>query len=127
MYERRSDPLLPPPLFLRRLGLHVLVATGAVLVSLVIGTLGYHGWGRQSWLDAFLNAAMLLGGMGQVGEPATSSGKLFAAIFALYAGLVLILVTTLIITPVLHRVLHSVHLEPDEPGEGEPSRRKKSG
>jgi hypothetical protein len=111
MYERRTDPLLPRPLFLRRLGSHLLAATGVVIASLLIGTTGYHGLGKQSWIDAFLNAAMLLGGMGQVGEVPTSSGKVFAAVFALYAGLVLIAVTTLILTPVLHRVLHSVHLE----------------
>ena len=113
MYERRTDPLLSRPLFLRRLGLHLLAAVGVVVASLAIGTLGYHGLGKQSWIDALLNAAMLLGGMGQVGEVPTSSGKVFAAVFALYAGLVLIAVTTLILTPVLHRVLHSVHLEDD--------------
>jgi hypothetical protein len=118
MYEHRSDPILPPPQFLRRLGVHLLGAAAVVAGSLAIGTLGYHGLGRQGWLDAFLNSAMLLGGMGQVAEPATNSGKLFAAIFALYAGLVLILVTTIIITPVLHRLLHTVHLEGDEGGAG---------
>lgn len=121
-YERHSDPLLPPALFLRRLGLHLLTATGLVVASLGLGTLGYHALGKQAWIDAFLNAAMLLGGMGQVGELATNSGKIFAALFALYAGLMLIAVTTLILAPVLHRVLHSVHLGDDadlpEKGEG---------
>ncbi len=113
MYERRSDPLLPPPRFLRRLGLHLLGAAGIILTSLALGTVGYHALGEQAWIDAFLNAAMLLGGMGQVGDLPTTAGKLFAAVFALYAGLVLIAVTTLILAPVLHRVLHSVHLEDD--------------
>ena len=110
MYEHRSEPLLPRAKFARRLGVHALAAFGVVSVSLGIGTLGYHELGHEGWVDAFLNAAMLLGGMGQVGEVAGDSGKLFAAIFALYAGLVLIAVTTLLFTPVLHRILHSVHL-----------------
>ncbi|HEV8600030.1 MAG TPA: hypothetical protein VGQ69_11765 [Gemmatimonadales bacterium] len=117
MYERRSDPMLSSPLFLRRLGLHVLWAACVVLISLGIGTLGYHELGLQSWEDAFVNAAMLLGGMGQVGEIATHAGKLFAALFALYAGLVLIAVTTLILAPVLHRILHRVHLEETTPAD----------
>ena len=118
MYERHVDPLLPPPLFLRRLGLHLLAASGLVVVSLGLGMLGYHGLGKQAWIDAFLNAAMLLGGMGQIGDLPTNSGKLFAAFFSLYAGLVLIAVTTLLMAPVLHRVLHSVHLDDDADGTG---------
>jgi hypothetical protein len=115
MYEHRSEPLLSRLRFLRRLGLHALSASSVVLISLVIGTLGYHELGRQGWDDAFLNAAMLLGGMGQVGEVTTEAGKIFAALFALYAGLVLVAATTLILAPVLHRILHRVHLE-KQPG-----------
>ena len=114
MYERHVDPLLPSPLFLRRLGVHLLAASGLVGVSLALGTLGYHGLGKQAWIDAFLNSAMLLGGMGQIGDLPTNSGKLFAAFFSLYAGLVLIAVTTLLMAPVLHRVLHSVHLAEED-------------
>jgi len=114
MYEHRTDPLLSPPRFLRRIALHLLAAFGLVAASLGLGTLGYHGLGRQDWIDAFVNAAMLLGGMGQIGDMPTASGKIFSALFALYAGLVLIAVTTLIVAPVLHRVLHSVHLGEDD-------------
>jgi hypothetical protein len=117
MYERSSEPLLPRRHFVRRLALHLLWATGLVAVSLGIGTIGYHALGKLTWLDAFLNAAMLLGGMGPVGELSTNSGKVFAGLFALYAGLVLITVTALLLAPVLHRVLHSVHLDDDEAGE----------
>jgi hypothetical protein len=113
MYEHQSVPLLSRSHFMRRVVGHLLWAVGLVALSLGLGTLGYHAFGRQSWIDAFLNSAMLLGGMGQVGEVATTSGKAFAALFALYAGLVLIAVTTLILAPVLHRILHSVHLEED--------------
>lgn len=114
MYEHRSEPLLPHRHFIRRMALHLLWAAGIVALSLGLGMLGYHGFGQQRWIDAFLNAAMLLGGMGPIGELGTNSGKIFAGIYALYAGLVLIAVTSLILAPVLHRVLHSVHLELDE-------------
>jgi hypothetical protein len=121
VYEHRSQPLLPPGRFVRRLATHTLAALGVVAVSLGIGTLGYHCFARFSWIDAFLNASMLLGGMGPIGEIGTDSGKMFASAFALYAGLVLIAVTTLMLAPVLHRILHRVHLEDpdvDESAEG---------
>lgn len=106
--------MLSPRRFLRRLGQHLAWAVGVVLLSMAIGILGYHVLGQQNWDDAFLNAAMLLGGMGQVGTVSTPAGKVFAALFALYAGLVLIAVTTLMLAPVLHRILHRVHLEESE-------------
>ena len=111
MYEHRSAPLLPRRSFYRRLGAHLAAAAAVVLVSLGIGVWGYHALGGQPWIDAFLNAAMILGGMGQVGEVSSTSGKLFAACFALYGGLVLITVASLILAPVVHRVLHKLHLD----------------
>src|SRR5262245_28332161 len=114
MYESRSAPLLSRRRFLQRMVGHLFWAGALVGVSLVLGTVGYHWLGGMAWVDALLNAAMLLGGMGQVGEVVTSSGKIFAAVYALYAGIVLIGVTTILLAPVLHRVLHSVHLEGKE-------------
>lgn len=111
MYESRSAPLLSRRRFVQRMVGHLFWAGALVAVSLVLGTVGYHWLGGMAWVDAFMNAAMLLGGMGQVGEVATSSGKIFAAIYALYAGLVLIGVMTIVLAPLLHRVLHSLHLE----------------
>jgi hypothetical protein len=108
---------LPRPHFIRRLAVHLFWASLVVLGSLGLGTLGYHGFGKLSWIDSLLNAAMLLGGMGPVGELTTNGGKLFAAVFALYAGLILISVTALLVAPVLHRILHGIHLEDDQPGE----------
>jgi hypothetical protein len=121
MYEHRSQPLLPVRIFVRRLASHSLAAITVVGISLVVGTLGYHRLGRLAWIDAFLNASMLLGGMGPVGELNNDSGKMFASLFALYSGFMLIAVTTLILAPVLHRVLHRLHLEEadvDESAEG---------
>jgi hypothetical protein len=80
-------------------------------VSLVIGMVGYHGLARESWVDAFLDTSMLLGGMGPVGNLSTNPAKVFAGLFALYAGLVFLAVTILLLTPVFHRVLHLFHWE----------------
>jgi hypothetical protein len=79
--------------------------------SLVIGVLGYHVFAGFAWIDSLLNAAMLLGGMGPVGDIPTVSGKLFASAYALYAGLVLITASGIMLAPVMHRVLHMLHVE----------------
>jgi len=111
LYEHRSEPLLARQKFVRRVGLHFLVAFAIVALSLLLGMIGYHLLAGFRWIDSFLNAAMLLGGMGPVGNIPTSSGKLFAGTYALYAGLVLIVASAVLLTPVLHRLLHRLHLE----------------
>ena len=82
-----------------------------VIVSLIVGTAGFHLLARQEWLDAFLNASMLLGGMGPVAGFSGASGKVFAAIYALYAGLVFLIVAGLLMAPVFHHALHRFHME----------------
>jgi hypothetical protein len=110
VYEARHQPLLPRAIFLRRVARHLGLAAAVLAVSLMAGMLGYHAFEGLSWLDGFLNSAMLLGGMGPVNPPLTAAGKLFAGIYALYAGLVFIVTAALVVTPVLHRVLHRFHL-----------------
>lgn len=89
---------------------HAGVALIVIAISLLIGMAGYRHYEHMSWLDAFLNSAMLLGGMGPVKTDGLSEpGKLFAGIYALYAGLVFIAVLGIILTPVIHRVLHRFH------------------
>ena len=80
-----------------------------LLVSVLLGMIGYRYLEDLAWRDAFLNCAMLLGGMGPVDMPKTDGGKLFAGLYALYAGLVFILVLGLIFAPMLHRLLHKFH------------------
>ncbi|HSV53656.1 MAG TPA: hypothetical protein VLJ57_16185 [Burkholderiaceae bacterium] len=109
MYETKTQSPLPRAHFATRLLLHVSATLGLLAVSLGVGMLGYHRLEHLSWLDAFLNAAMLLGGMGPVNAPATAGGKLFAGVYALYAGLVFIVSAALIFTPVVHRLLHKFH------------------
>lgn len=109
MYERKHEAVLTRPRFLRRVLLHVAISFGLIVISIGIGMAGYCGFEGLSPLDAFLNTAMLLGGMGPVDMPHTPAGKLFAGFFALYAGLVFIAVTALLLTPLLHRLMHRFH------------------
>jgi hypothetical protein len=118
MLERRHAPLAPRSVFLRRVAAAVAIAAAAVLVSLAVGMWGYEHFEHLAWRDAFLNAAMLLGGMGPVETPVTNGGKVFAGLFALYAGLLLLVSVGLMLTPVVHRLMHRFHLEEqDEAGE----------
>lgn len=114
MYEHRRHKLVSRRAFARRLARHGIGALSLVLGSLVIGVAGFHLLGRQSWIDALLNSAMLLGGMGPVGDLGPPSGKLFAAAYALYAGLVFLIVAGVFFVPVFHRVLHRFHLDADD-------------
>ena len=111
MYESRKHRPLSRPHFYRRLLWHALAATGLVLGSLLLGIAGYSYYEHLAWRDAFLNAAMLLGGMGPVESPQTAGGKMFAGLYALYAGLVFLVATGIVLAPVVHRLLHKFHWE----------------
>ncbi len=115
MFEHHSEPLLPQKEFLSRILHSVSFSILLVLVSLAIGMLGYHWLEGLSWIDAFVNAAMLLGGMGPLTAPLSFGGKLFAGLYALYCGLMLILVAGLLFAPVVHRSLHKFHLRHGKP------------
>jgi hypothetical protein len=114
MYEHRKEPLLSRSAFLKRLASHAGVAFGVVLGSLGIGILGYHFLEGLAWVDALVNAAMILGGMGPVDTLHTNAGKIFASFYALYSGIVFLLAVGIIIAPVFHRLLHHFHLEADK-------------
>jgi hypothetical protein len=126
MYEHRRQPLLSRLAFLRRLARHGAVALALVVGSLLIGVVGYHAFEGLSWLDAFVNAAMLLGGMGPVTELRTPAGKLFAGLYALYSGLVFLVIVGVIFAPVIHRFLHYFQAEHDDHAAGAGSRRSKT-
>ena len=86
-----------------------LISIILVSASLGIGVAGYRWLVGLSWVDAFLNASMLLGGMGPVDTPPTDAGKVFAGLYALYCGLVVIVIAGTMLAPVAHRILHRFH------------------
>ena len=115
-YEHRSQPVLPRKRFIRRIIYHVLLALAVVTVSLAIGVLGYRFLAGFSWIDALMNAAMILGGMGPVNEISSVSGKVFATFYALYAGVAFLAIAAVLIAPFAHRLLHRLHLEDTDGG-----------
>lgn len=118
MYEKRSQKPISRALFMRRMLGQLLWASGLLAISLAAGMAGYVALEGLPWVDAFLNAAMLLGGMGPVDDPQSTGGKLFAGLYALYAGLVFIVTAALLFTPVLHRIFHRFHWDDWKDDEG---------
>jgi len=111
VFEHRSEQLLPKGKFVERLARFFTAATSLVIVALGVGVLGYHVFENLSWTDSFLNASMILGGMGPVNEIHTEAGKIFAGLYALFSGLIFLVAVGLIIAPLFHRLLHRFHFE----------------
>ena len=114
MYEHHSEPLLSLRKFVYRLLWHALIALTAIVCALGIGIVGYHCFDGLSWLDSFLNASMILGGMGPVNELHSPAAKLFAGFYALFSGLIFVGVVSIIMFPIVHRFLHILHLDDAE-------------
>jgi len=110
-YEQRRHALLSRPTFVRRAVRHVLYAGVIALLAVGVGTLGYHTVGRLEWIDAFLNASMILSGMGPVDRMTSGTSKMFSALYALFSGLVFVAVAGVIVAPWIHRLFHWFHLE----------------
>ena len=111
MYESRSARPISARRFLRRMLNHFGLVLAAVVVSLAIGMAGYMGFAGMSRVDAFMNASMLLGGMGPVGDLPNDASQIFAGCYALYAGLVFIVSAGVLLAPVVHRILHRLHAD----------------
>jgi hypothetical protein len=111
MFERRNEPLLSRAAFVRRVARFLLADLMFVFAALLLGILGYHFFEGLGWVDATLNASMILGGMGPVSELRTTGGKLFASFYALFSGLLFIGLAGLLVAPFAHRLLHQFHIE----------------
>jgi len=111
IFERHNQPLISRKAYLRRQAKHFLIVLAIIGGSLLIGMCGYHFIEGQSWVDAMLNASMLLGGMGPVDPLHTVAGKLFASFYALYSGIVFLVVAGVLFAPAFHRMLHHFHLD----------------
>ena len=122
MFERRGERLAPPEIYRRRLLTSGSVGLGLILISLAVGIGGYAGFEDLAFVDAFLNASMILSGMGPLYSPQTTGGKLFAGFYALYSGLAVLIIAAIMFAPVMHRVMHRFHLEQRD--EDEKARKK---
>lgn len=111
MYEHKSNKLLPRREFFKRVAIHGGLSFVIVIVSLGIGVIGYHIFESLNWIDALLNASMILGGMGPVNEVKTEAGKIFASLYALFSGIMFLVIVGVLFTPIYHRFIHKFHLE----------------
>jgi hypothetical protein len=110
MYEHHKQPLASTKAFMRRVALNGLIALLLLMFSLGIGILGYHFLGKLSWIDSLLNSSMILGGMGPVDKMETDGAKIFASIYAIYSGVILLASVGVLAAPIFHRFLHIFHL-----------------
>ena len=111
VFENVRQPLISRPRFIRRMFMALGLWSALTFVSLVIGIVGYAISEGMSLVDAYVNAAMILSGMGPVGELKTTAGKIFAGTYAIFSGLIIVIATGFILAPIFHRVLHVFHVE----------------
>ena len=114
MFESKHHRLLPADAFVRRMFGVLLLTLAVISVALAIGVLGYHHLAGFSWIDSILNASMILGGMGPVGDLPNDGAKLFASAYAIFSGLVFISVMGIVLGPMAHRMLHRFHIDDDD-------------
>lgn len=113
-FERLSEPLATRQVFAGRLVRSIVIGSLIVAAALFGGMAGYHVFEGLDWIDSFVNAAMILSGMGVLAAPVSVEGKLFAGLYAIFCGLVLIAATAIMFTPVIHRFLHQMHMDDED-------------
>lgn len=110
-FEHKSEELISRTRFANRLLLYFFYASIIILFSISLGVLGYHYIADLSWVDAILNASMILTGMGPVNQLVNDNAKIFASFYALYSGVAFLSTIGLFLTPVIHRIMHQLHIE----------------
>jgi hypothetical protein len=113
-FEKRHHKLASEEVFTERLLRHGLLALGTVIVALAVGMAGYMSFEGMGFIDAFVNSAMILSGMGPIGELQQDSTKIFAGLYAIVCGLLIFAVAGLLLVPVFHRILHDFHVDDDD-------------
>lgn len=114
MFEHSSHPLIPLRSFFYRMLISTFLGIIFIIIALAVGMSGYHHFEKMSWIDAFLNASMILSGMGPADILHTKGGKLFAGFYALFSGLTFIVIIGVIFAPIFHRFYHKFHLDIDQ-------------
>jgi hypothetical protein len=118
MFERKHQKLAPFSVFIRRVTVYFGLAVILIFTALFLGVAGYHWIAGLGWIDALLNASMILGGMGPVNLLTTAGAKIFASAYALFSGLVFIAVMGIVFTPIVHRMLHKFHVDDKDLNKG---------
>jgi hypothetical protein len=121
-YESRRQPVASQSVFLGRITRNGVYSVGLVALSLLVGTLGYSYFENMRLIDAFANASMILASMGPLTPLMTDGGKVFASLYAIFSGFLLIGISTLMLAPIFHRILHRFHVE--DGGEDDPAKSK---
>ena len=114
MFESRKQQPLPIPKFIRRISICLASAASILGFALLVGLIGYHFIAGFSWVDAFLEASMILTGMGPIGTLKDTGSKIFASLYALFSGLIFLTCIAVILAPVLHRILHKFHIDEED-------------
>lgn len=114
MYERKKDKLAPPHVFVLRLAFNIFIGFFLIGLCLLIRMKGYHYFEMMSRDDAYVNASMILSGMGPIESLKTESGKLFAGRYALFSGIIFLFFMAMIFDPVFHRFYHQFHHKDDK-------------
>jgi hypothetical protein len=110
-FEHLRQPVIPRRKFLVRMFIAIGLWMILTIVGLAIGIAGYAEFEGMSFVDAYVNAAMILSGMGPMGELKTTAGKIFAGSYAILSGLIIVIATGFVLAPIFHRVLHRFHVE----------------
>jgi hypothetical protein len=127
VFENRHEPILPRRIFIRRLFTCLALALAIIAGALSIGVAGYHFIAGLPWIDALLNASMILTGMGPVDVLPSNAAKVFASFYALFSGVVFISLMGLLLSPIAHRVLHKFHLSDEDVNKDKEQTRQKPG
>ena len=111
IFENGRQPVITRRRFISRMFIAISLWLALTVIGLLIGIVGYAKFEGMSIVDAYVNAAMILSGMGPIGELKTTAGKLFAGTYAIFSGLIIVIATGFILAPIFHRVLHRFHVE----------------
>lgn len=123
-FESRRQPVASQSVFAGRLTRNALYSLGLVSASLLVGTCGYIYFEDMRTVDAFANASMILASMGPLTPLMTDGGKIFASLYAIFSGLLLIGISTLMLAPVFHRILHRFHVDEHDADAPAPRRKR---
>lgn len=114
MFEKKQEAVATTPTFIKRLLGSLLLSSLVIAGALGLGVLGYHHLAKLSWIDALLNASMILGGMGPVDVLPNDTAKIFASFYALFSGVIFIGTIGIMLAPLFHRIMHKFHMDEND-------------